>query len=311
MKRHLLKQARNTYKANLHGHTTVSDGNWTPEEVKERYKAQGYSTFAFSDHRILKNHSYLTDDTFLALNAVEVDVTQESQNGVKIPYSSQKKCYHLNLYHPSADCDVQPPQLSEFAAYDEIEKINQYIADRVAEGYLVSYNHPYWSMQSCEDYKKLQNIWALEIYNHNCEVGGYYGYNPQVYQEMLNGEYGQGLLIMSTDDNHSEEDAFGGWVMVQCDHLKYEEVFSALQNGDFYSSQGPEIYEISLEDGKLYVRCSEVELLCLYQYGRHVQVRKGENLTEAVFELSGGEQYVRIMCRDKNHKDANSNAYWI
>ena len=30
------------YKANLHCHTTFSDGAFTPEKIKEIYKAHGY-----------------------------------------------------------------------------------------------------------------------------------------------------------------------------------------------------------------------------------------------------------------------------
>ena len=39
MKKYLLPENGNFYKANLHCHTTVSDGNWTPEEVKKNYMA--------------------------------------------------------------------------------------------------------------------------------------------------------------------------------------------------------------------------------------------------------------------------------
>jgi len=310
-KKHLLKRTENVYKANLHAHSTVSDGEWTPTKIKEIYQKEGYHIVAFSDHRVLKNHSYLTDDHFVALNAVEMDVTKVADQGVEIPFKSWRKCYHFNLYHPSADCDVQPPQLFEVASYEVIDSINQYIADRVAEGYLVSYLHPYWAMQNYEDYKNLQNLWSLEIYNHNCEIGGYYGYAPQVYDDMLRGSHGYRLMVMSTDDNHSHKDTFGGWVMVHADRLTYDDVFNALKYGDFYSSQGPELYEISVEGKMLHIRCSPVELICVYQYGRYVHISKGSNLTEATFELSGGERYIRVMIRDKNHKDANSNAYWL
>ena len=38
MKKHLLPPEENWYKANLHCHTTVSDGNFSPERMKEEYK---------------------------------------------------------------------------------------------------------------------------------------------------------------------------------------------------------------------------------------------------------------------------------
>ena len=39
MRKYLLPKDGNFYKANLHCHTTVSDGRLTPEEVKNAYKA--------------------------------------------------------------------------------------------------------------------------------------------------------------------------------------------------------------------------------------------------------------------------------
>lgn len=42
----LLDEDLNRYKANLHCHTTVSDGRLTPEAVKKLYKENGYSVIA-------------------------------------------------------------------------------------------------------------------------------------------------------------------------------------------------------------------------------------------------------------------------
>ena len=41
MKKYLLPEEGQFYKANLHCHTTVSDGSLTPEEIKAAYKARG------------------------------------------------------------------------------------------------------------------------------------------------------------------------------------------------------------------------------------------------------------------------------
>ena len=38
MKIYLLPEKENFYKANMHAHTTVSDGCWTPEQAKEMAK---------------------------------------------------------------------------------------------------------------------------------------------------------------------------------------------------------------------------------------------------------------------------------
>ena len=69
----LLPASYGSYKANLHCHTTLSDGRLTPEEVKARYLAGGYSVVAFTDHNVLVDHSDLSDERFLALTGIEVD----------------------------------------------------------------------------------------------------------------------------------------------------------------------------------------------------------------------------------------------
>ena len=50
MKDRVLLPENGFYKANLHSHTTVSDGALTPEEAKKAYQAEGYSIVAFTDH---------------------------------------------------------------------------------------------------------------------------------------------------------------------------------------------------------------------------------------------------------------------
>ena len=62
MRKYLLPDSGNFYKANLHVHTTVSDGQMTPEEIKRIYKEHGYSIVAFTDHEIMIPHTDLADD---------------------------------------------------------------------------------------------------------------------------------------------------------------------------------------------------------------------------------------------------------
>ena len=307
MKKHLYIGDKNIYKANMHCHTTVSDGVLTPEQIKEAYTARGYSVVAFTDHDILKSQQHLNDDGFLAINACEVNINPHQTKGTST--------YHFNLYATRPEMNETPPMPK--VDYFDHEAINKYIAERNAEGFLVCYNHPYWSVQTYEEYSKIRGCFAMEIYNHNCEVDeGYYGYNPQVYDEML--RQGQQIFCLSTDDNHNwgpkylaDRDSFGGFIRINCKNLVYKDVMDALINGNFYSSQGPEIYEISLEENELTVKCSPAELIVVYTQGRRCYVQAGENLTEAGFQLSGDDDYIRVMCRDKNKLDANSNAYWI
>jgi hypothetical protein len=310
MKRTLFKREGVIYKANLHCHTTESDGAHTPEKIKELYQAEGYSIIAFTEHNKLVPQTRLNDDGFLALNSCEVSVTEDETDK-----SYQRvKTYHLNLYATDSGITDTPP-LPEMA-YDDTEAINQYIKNRNDDGFLVCYNHPYWSLQTYEDYSKLNGCFAMEIYNHSGEAESYTGYNPQAYDEMLRA--GNRLCCVSADDNHNNKplyspacDSFGGWVMINSGSLRYEDVIAALKDGSFYASQGPDIHEITLENQTLRILCSDAVLIAVYTEGRGCYVKRGEKLNGAEFELNGQEGYIRVMCRDKNHKDANSNAYWL
>ena len=303
----LFSNSKNIYKANMHCHTTVSDGSFSPVEIKEIYKNRGYSVIAFTDHDKLIAYDYLNDKDFLAINSIEVAI---NANMPGVPFRSIP-CYHFNLY--AVRPDMAAPKLPDMA-YDDIDAINDYIKKRTDEGFLVCYNHPYWSMQTYKDYAGLKGCFAMEIYNHGCEVtDGYYGYNPQVYDEML--REGHRLHCFSTDDNHNWnkgfDDSFGGFININSESLSYKDIMDALQRGDFYSSQGPEIYEISIEDDILNIRCSPARLIVVYTIDRKCYTQAGTNLTEASFKLDGDNGYIRVMCRDKDKKDANSNAYFI
>ena len=62
----LIPEAGKFYKANLHCHTTISDGKQTPEEVKAFFKSHGYSAVCYTDHEVLVGHEDLCDEDFVA-----------------------------------------------------------------------------------------------------------------------------------------------------------------------------------------------------------------------------------------------------
>ncbi len=258
---------------------------------------------AFTNHRHYGWHPELMDDTFIPIAAYEADL-----NGPFPPSGSFQwvKTYHLNFYDtdPAARggfTAVQPPQ-----QYGDLEALNGFIARMNAGGFLCCYNHPYWSLQNYNDYAGLKGAFAMEIYNHGCELDGLYGYAPQAYDEMLRA--GQKLFCVATDDNHDTYapgdprcDSFGGFTMFKLEKLTYASVIEALKKGDFYASTGPELQELYIRDGALCVRCSPVEKIYVVTSGRRCLMKlaaPGETLTEAVFPLNGDEGYVRVDCRD-------------
>ena len=103
MRKYLIPENGSFYKANLHCHSTISDGKLTPEELKAAYKAQGYSIIAYTDHDVLIPHPELADEEFLPLNGFEVEVNEEKDE----PFSQIKTC-HLCMVALEPDNIIQP-----------------------------------------------------------------------------------------------------------------------------------------------------------------------------------------------------------
>ena len=306
------------YKANLHCHTTISDGELTPEEIKAAYKGQGYSIVAFTDHEQYRWHKELDDENFLALAAYETELCGFETGPGCWP---DLKTYHLNLFDtdPTEKQEIKAQSLRPPRRYGDMASLNEYIAAMNELGFLVCYNHPYWSLQTYEDYKDLRGLFAMEIYNYGCEHDGLYGFHPQSYDEMLRS--GQKLFALATDDNHDRvpftdplNDSFGGFVMIAAEKLTYKSVIRALRAGRFYWSMGPELKGVSIQDGVLRVKTSPVEKIFAIQKGRDCYKQlapRGETITDAEFPLTGKEGWLRIEVRDGKGLYAGTNAYFV
>ena len=90
MKKFLINENGQFYKANLHTHTTLSDGKLSPEQIKEHYFNLGYSIVAYTDHNVMIDHSDLADESFLPLMGVELNVAAP-KNPDMIPLANIKR----------------------------------------------------------------------------------------------------------------------------------------------------------------------------------------------------------------------------
>ncbi len=268
MTHHLLPSTGRFYKANLHTHTNISDGRFTPEEIKALFLAHGYSVVAFTDHDVMVPHTDLSDEDFLALTSYEVETNGDAPGGCW----SAAKTYHLNFYaknpletnyvcpNPAYCFGNAPRYVQDYYKGDyvrrySVEGQNEMIAEARRLGYLVSYNHPDWSLQHHEDYAGLEGFTALEVYNTGCVVEGYHlDAGDHVLDEFLC--MGKRVYPVATDDCHGDHDMFGGWVRFKAPALTYDDIMTAYERGDFYASWGPEIESLSLEDGILKLTCT-------------------------------------------------------
>ena len=76
MKKYLFGSKKNIYKGNLHCHSNLSDGNLSPQELKDYYKSNGYSILAITDHEHINNNSYLDDEDFLTITSCEIAIKE-------------------------------------------------------------------------------------------------------------------------------------------------------------------------------------------------------------------------------------------
>ena len=140
-----------------------------------------------------------------------------------------------------------------------------------------------------------------------------------MYDNML--RRGHSLYCIAADDCHLGHpddsvkcDRYGGFVMIRADKLEYSEIMSALENGNFYASQGPTIEELYVEDGEIHLICSPAKYVAMNTehrpFGGIRIAPEGEYITHAVFKMPRGEQkYMRFDVIDERGRHANTRAY--
>ena len=321
------------YRANTHTHTNLSDGSFSPAEVKARYQAEGYQIVAFTDHEMCFAHRELTDDQFLALTAYEVAIN------TKNPADVHTRTYHLNLI--SRDPDQTGMVCHDFAAdrdfwpgihrnrkilsaeprlYD-VDYVNHLIEEANRAGYFVTLNHPTWSRNTYPEYIGLKGLWGVEVWNTACVMLGHDEQNVRVWNDFL--QAGTKLFPVAADDFHHDYDAFGGWLMVDAPELTYKAVIAAMEHGDFYASTGPELHSAVVEDGQLRIQCSPCRLILAGSNCRKCfRASAGQDeplLTEAVFDLrqwawlyneaQKDDAWLRITLEDAEGHHAYTRAY--
>ncbi|MBE6143140.1 MAG: PHP domain-containing protein [Erysipelotrichaceae bacterium] len=332
MKKYLLPKEGKFYKANLHMHTTISDGQLTLEETKRLYKEQGYSIVAFTDHEVMVPHNDLTDENFLAITSTEISFN--------ISYEREfifNKCYHLNFYSRDPNKNVystfckkrvwltnsqeyitEEQNKIDFPRVYSINDVNNLISMAKKDGCIVSYNHPVWSLQNYSDYSELKGIWGIEWWNSGCVCEGYID-SIQPIDDLL--RKGENVFPLATDDAHELKHCFGGWVNLKATKLDYETVFNALEKGDFYSSNGPEIKELFIEDGIVTIKTSNASKIFMSTERRYNKCFNGSNLIEAKFDINEyilksqkeitNNHYIRFTVVDEKGKIAYTRGYRI
>ncbi len=341
MKKILLPESGNGiryYRANLHCHSTFSDGRKTPEEIKRDYMAHGYSIVAFTDHQAFIRHNDLTDDNFLALNGYELDLNERRRTDGEdartchicfvalSPDTVIDPCYHRTEYIDDKYRDqiAYNKDSPDFVRVYSGEGINELIRRGVDGGFFVTYNHPAWSLESYPEYSRYSGMHAVEIANYGCVCEGWEDDNGHCYDDLLN--QGKRIFCIAADDNHNRNpdisprgDSYGGYVNIAADALTYEAVAEALKTGRFYASLGtnyesaPEILSLEYEDGKVRIKTSpakHIQIIHNTRCCRRLNAVPGRYVTEAEFDVHDRAKWFRLVVTDERGHKSYTNAYF-
>jgi len=279
----------NWYRANLHAHTTKSDGNLSPEKCVEFYRGAGYQVLAITDH----DHVTSVDAPpgMLLLSGVEVGGGR----------SRQGTHFHVVGLNVRKRGKMSPPKGAR------AQELVNMLRDDGGEAFIA---HPYWSGLMAEDIAPIEGCFAVEVYNTGCDLEILRGFSQVHWDDLLT--LGHQFGAVAVDDGHVHPRDHGlGWTMVKAEELSAEAVMEALVTGRYYSSIGPEIADIAVTEGKVRVGTSPVNSIALVSapgMGGRRFAEPGKTITEAEFDVPAA-RYWRVEVMDAGGKVAWSNAF--
>lgn len=331
----LIPQSRPQYKANLHCHSTLSDGHHTVEELKKMYRAKGYSVLAVTDHEYPADHSRLNEADFLMLTGYEAYI-RTTATGVFDPYRPEVRlnlfarepgntrliCPNGNNYCRYLAQNGYPREIigvgSEAPRQYTVDYVNAFIRAARENGYLVAYNHPYWSMEDEATVLSYEGLFSLEICNYNSYLWNGLEHGAALYDRML--RRGWHINCHGGDDNHNmyplddpRSDSFGVFTVLYPTELTYSGVIGAMERGDMYMSMGPRFRRLAVEGDELWLECSGVSAIFVYTGNKqpaHLYALRGELMTEAVLPIDAGARYLRVSLRDSEGRWADTRGFF-
>ncbi len=257
MKQFTLFRDGSLYKGNLHTHTTVSDGRYSPQETVERYKKNGYAFLGITDHAHYGYYPEFETEDFLSIPAAEI----HTRHGAKW-------WHHLIVFGDPETTKI--PNHTTLGDRAHAHLTLQELVDGMRErNNLVIYNHPYWSRTDICDIVDLKNIVGMEIYNHNCEASWKCGNSEVFYEHFL--WHQNYIWCFGTDDAHGgTEDYCGGYITVKTDDFSHKGIIEAIEKGSFFASaaregeEAPKILDFYVEDGVAKIWCEPCRDIYMY-----------------------------------------------
>ena len=293
------------YRGSLHNHTNRSDGDSSPENVVAWYRRHNYHFVAVTDHNAVTpigtlSKKFNEKEIFLVLPGEEITDVYPSSKG--------EKPVHVNALGITKTLDPQHGN-------DAIEVLQNNISAIRNTGGLPMVNHPNfrWAL-TADDIASVSGFSLLEFANCGAAVNNT-GIECSGTEEMWDMllTRGKRLWGAASDDSHHftcfsprHDNPGRGWVMVRCEKLTPEEIYAALERGDFYSTTGVILEKYESDKNKISI---DIEKWGHTRYLIDFIGNGGKTLdsvpgVSAEYRIKGSESYVRVRVTDSNNLHA-------
>ncbi|HEY3248637.1 MAG TPA: hypothetical protein VGK88_10150 [bacterium] len=257
-------------KAQLHCHTTESDGRLAPRALLGMYREAGYSFVCITDHHRVTRCDALDGADFLAVPGVEDEVS-----------------FGLPVLGPHMGRLFVEAPLRSGTAQERIDRT------RMAGG-LVSLCHPSWPGNLWTGVWKEAEVRALHGY-HLMEIRNPHSRTEEDVRRWTSALRAHGSVApiwgVAVDDCHSAKQFNQGWIIVKVTAITSAAFRSALLGGAFYATTGPAA-DFGIDDGAIVVRSGRPGRLRFLDGSDGVRLETiGER---ARYAVSGSEAFVRV-----------------
>jgi len=279
------------YKAQMHCHTTNSDGNYSPQDLAIKYKNAGYEILMITDHNHLTLEDEVNVEGMLVIQSEEITFDR-----------------HMNGFFLTEQ--IIPTE--NFTCFDAISEVK-------AQNGLIMLNHyrsgPFtnssWAVNA-DEILTFDELDMLEIWNTGTETVQTHD-DKSVWDAVLTA--GKVVWGCATDDFHpsvSEALEFNkGWNMIWLESLTTENVYNALKNGQFYASTGVNITNYTVTDfgsfKTIYVESDDANKIAFW--GPNHQKIQETNGNSAQFILQNHD-FVRVELIKEGFLGTNKKYAW-
>lgn len=289
----------------LHAHTTESDGELPPRALAEHYARAGYDVLAVTDH--WRRTEAPSTGRLLVIPSAELNAI--------LPGERDGHVLAFGIDENPVELARTRPDLAAAAAWIEEHGGVAYLA------------HPYWSGGTGADLALTARVRGIEVYNAGCELEVGRGLSAVHWDDAL--ETGRLCFGIAADDSHHPGfDSDYAWTWVRAHERTQPAVLEALRTGSFYSSTGPLIHDVVVEDAAVEVRCGPCRTVTLvtgrergaamnagrlgYRYGAETLAATDDGLVTAVrLTRPTRNPYGRVEVTDAHGRRAWTNPLWI